>query len=122
VEWNFAAVFEHFGYLMEGAVVTVQVSALSMVIAIVIGLVIALVRMAPITVLRMIASVYIDIFRSTPLLAQLVWINVTEFGAFGTAIVLILPLIVITMVLFVVFNRFVGVDKMLGAGGARGQR
>ena len=32
------------------------------------------------------------------MIAQLVWINVTEFGAFGTAIVLILPLIVITMV------------------------
>lgn len=56
------------------------------------------------------------------MIAQLVWINVTEFGAFGTAIVLVMPLIVITMVLFVVFNRFVGVDKMLGAGGARGQR
>ena len=55
------------------------------------------------------------------MIAQLVWINVTEFGKFGTAIVLVLPLIVITMVLFVVFNRFVGVDKMLGAGGARGQ-
>ena len=53
------------------------------------------------------------------MIAQLVWINVTEFGKFGTAIVLVLPLIVITMVLFVVFNRFVGVDKMLGAGGAR---
>ena len=55
------------------------------------------------------------------MIAQLVWINVTEFGKFGTAIVLVLPLIVITMVLFVVFNRFVGVDKMLGAGGAREQ-
>lgn len=56
------------------------------------------------------------------MIAQLVWINVTEFGEFGTAIVLVLPIIVITMVLFVVFNRFVGVDKMLGAGGVREQR
>ena len=55
------------------------------------------------------------------MIAQIVWVNVTEFGKFGTAIVLVLPLIVITMVLFVVFNRFVGVDRMLGAGGAREQ-
>ena len=74
MEWNFAAVFEHLGFLMAGAVITVQVSLLSMVIAIFLGLLIALVRMAPLASLRIIASVYIDIFRSTPLLAQLVWI------------------------------------------------
>ena len=74
MQWNFAAVFEHLGFLMAGAVVTVQVSLFSMVIAIFLGLVIALVRMAPVTALRIIASVYIDIFRSTPLLAQLVWV------------------------------------------------
>ena len=74
MEWNFPAVFEHLGFLMAGVVVTVQVSLLSMVIAIFLGLVIALVRMAPVTVLRVVASVYIDIFRSTPLLAQLVWV------------------------------------------------
>lgn len=56
------------------------------------------------------------------MIAQVVWINATEFGQFGTAIVLVLPLIVVTLALFVVFNRFVGVDRMLGAGGAAEQR
>ena len=51
------------------------------------------------------------------MIAQIVWINATEFGQFGTAIVLVLPLIVVTLALFVVFNRFVGVDRMLGTGG-----
>ena len=74
MEWNFAAVFDHLGFLMAGAVMTVQVSVLSMIIAILLGLVIALVRMAPMATLRIAASVYIDIFRSTPLLAQLVWV------------------------------------------------
>ena len=56
------------------------------------------------------------------MIAQVVWINATEFGQFGTAIVLVLPLIVVTLALFVVFNRFVGVDRMLGADGAAEQR
>ena len=59
---------------MAGVKITVQVSLLSMVIAIFLGLVVALIRMAPATALRAAASVYIDIFRSTPLLAQLVWV------------------------------------------------
>ena len=70
VEWKFGAVFEHLGFLMAGVKITVQVSLLSMVIAIFLGLVVALIRMAPATALRAIASLYIDIFRSTPLLAQ----------------------------------------------------
>ena len=56
------------------------------------------------------------------MIAQIVWINATEFGQFGTAIVLVLPLIVVTLALFVVFNRFVGVDRMLGTGGTAEQR
>lgn len=56
------------------------------------------------------------------MIAQIVWINATEFGQFGTAIVLVLPLIVVTLALFVVFNRFVGVDRMLGAGSTAEQR
>lgn len=56
------------------------------------------------------------------MIAQIVWINATEFGQFGTAIVLVLPLIVVTLALFVVFNRFVGVDRMLGTGGVAEQR
>ena len=55
------------------------------------------------------------------MIAQIVWINATEFGQFGTAIVLVLPLIVVTLALFVVFNRFVGVDRMLGTGGVTEQ-
>ncbi len=56
------------------------------------------------------------------MIAQIVWINATEFGQFGTAIVLVLPLIVVTLALFVVFNRFVGVDRMLGTGAVGEQR
>lgn len=56
------------------------------------------------------------------MIAQIVWINATEFGQFGTAIVLVLPLIVVTLALFAVFNRFVGVDRMLGASGTAERR
>ena len=64
MEWNFGAVFEHLGFLMAGAKITVQVSLLSMVIAIFLGLAVALMRMAPAIALRAIASLYIDSLRA----------------------------------------------------------
>ena len=47
------------------------------------------------------------------MLAQLVYLNATQFGKFGAAILLVLPLIVITMFLFVVFNRFISIEGVL---------
>ena len=52
---------------------------------------------------------------SDMMLAQLVYLNATQYGKFGVAILLVLPLIVLTMIIFVVFNRFIGIDKMLSA-------
>ena len=74
MEWKFAPIFENMPFLLDGLWITVSVSVLAMVFGSVIGLVIALIRMSPFGLLRFLAGFYIDVFRTTPLLVQLVWI------------------------------------------------
>lgn len=57
--------------LLDGAIVTVELSIVSMVIATVLGLLIALGRMSNSRVLRMALDTYVEIFRGIPLIVQL---------------------------------------------------
>jgi len=72
--WRFDAVLPHLPYLLAGVKTTIAVSAAGIAVAVVLGLVVALARMAPFAPLRAVAGLYIDIWRSTPTLAQLLWI------------------------------------------------
>lgn len=74
MDWKPEVVFEHLPFLLAGIKITISVSLLSMAIGLVIGLGVALARMSSVRVLSVPASLYIDLFRSTPLLIQLVWI------------------------------------------------
>jgi polar amino acid transport system permease protein len=58
------------GPLMKGLFVTIQISAVAMVLALAIGLATALLRLSPSLVGRGIARVYLEIIRNTPLLVQ----------------------------------------------------
>ena len=60
-------------YLLAGARLTLLLASLAFVAAIVIGIVVALLRLSPIRPLSWLASFYVDLFRSTPLFVQLVW-------------------------------------------------
>lgn len=55
---------------LTGAGVTLSISALSVLLGLVIGLFVALARMSKKKVIRVIASVYIDLLRGTPLMVQ----------------------------------------------------
>lgn len=57
--------------LLKGAVMTLQVSIISMVVAILLGLLTALARLYGNAPVRFIALTYVEIFRGTPLLIQL---------------------------------------------------
>jgi polar amino acid transport system permease protein len=61
-------------YLLQGAVITVEISALSIVFACALGLAGALLRLSRFLALRWVAIAYINVFRTTPLLVQLLWI------------------------------------------------
>jgi polar amino acid transport system permease protein len=58
-------------YLLRGAIVTVEISLLSMVLALVLGLVAALGRLSRLRPLRFLSTLYVELVRGTPLLVQL---------------------------------------------------
>lgn len=57
--------------LLDGLRLTIQYSIAAIILMIVIGLVAALMRLSKVAVFRWIATAYVEIFRSTPLLVQL---------------------------------------------------
>ncbi len=89
---------EVFGYftsdfLWEGAVLAIEITAVSMVIGLTLGLGLALMRMSPIRIVSGAAWFYIWVVRGTPLLLQLVFIFDAlpliglKFGSFTTAVI-----------------------------------
>lgn len=71
--------------LLKATLMTIFLSAISILIALVIGFITALIRIVKIKVLYQIASIYISIIRGTPLLVQ---ISVIYFGLPQIGIVL----------------------------------
>ena len=57
--------------LLTGAAVTVQITALSVLIGIIIGLFVGIARISTYHVVHLIAAVYVDFLRGTPLLVQI---------------------------------------------------
>ena len=57
--------------LLIGAGVTIQITVLSTAIGFVIGLIVGVARISNLRVLRMLAEVYVEFFRGTPLLVQI---------------------------------------------------
>ena len=94
MDW-LSEVFSYFtsDFLWAGAVLAVQITVLSLLIGVILGLVIALARMARNPVLRGSAWLYIWVLRGTPQLLQLVFIFDAlpaiglKFGSFPTAII-----------------------------------
>jgi polar amino acid transport system permease protein len=83
-DWQFfwKSLFTPSDAFLNGLVLTIGISLVAMVLAIVLGLVVALMRRSQFAVVRGCASVYIWVIRGTPLLVQLVIIY-TGFAAVG---------------------------------------
>jgi polar amino acid transport system permease protein len=71
---SFAQVLQYWPFLLSGVVLTIEVSLVAMLGGMAIGLLVALVRIARVPVLDGLAALYVDFFRATPVLAQLIWI------------------------------------------------
>lgn len=69
LDWDI--IFHYFPFLLQGALITLQISLLSLLLGIIFGLAAALCKLGRNPVLRGIASFYIWLIRSTPLLVQL---------------------------------------------------
>ena len=69
-------------YLAQGAAMTVAVSIASMALALLVGLIIALLRLSRSRVLKFAAGAYVEVFRGTPLLVQLfiIYYGLPQYG------------------------------------------
>lgn len=72
--FNFNAVLNNKGYLLGGVVLTLEVMAISFIIAFIIGLLIAALRISKSRLLNIPATLYVEVCRNTPALVQLIWI------------------------------------------------
>jgi polar amino acid transport system permease protein len=74
VNWNVAVVTTNLPFLLAGLRMTIVVTVAAMALGAVVGLPVALLRMSRIRSVSAGAGLYIDIWRSTPLLVQLIWV------------------------------------------------
>ncbi len=76
IEWNYVARFLTVPVILTGIRNTVIMAVLAMTIGIVLGLVVAIMRLSPNPVLKSVAAGYTWLFRGTPLILQLLlWFN-----------------------------------------------
>ncbi|MBO6179061.1 MAG: amino acid ABC transporter permease [Selenomonadaceae bacterium] len=71
MSFSFDLVINSLPLLLTGAAVTVEITALSITLGIIIGLFAGIARISKIRPLRYAAAVYVDFFRGTPLLVQI---------------------------------------------------
>ncbi|MBM3700686.1 MAG: amino acid ABC transporter permease [Actinobacteria bacterium] len=67
-------IWEILPYLLKGALFTIIFSVSSEIIGIIIGLVTSMIRTSKIKVLNQLAMIYVDLFRGTPLLMQIIFV------------------------------------------------
>ncbi len=79
-EW--AAIARGLPYLLEGVGLTVMISSVAMVLALVLGLALAAISQAPGPVARRLVAAYVEVFRNTPLLIQIfiVYFGLPQLG------------------------------------------
>lgn len=70
--WDF--VTQRWELLASGLMITLQITVVSMALALVLGLVIALLRMSRFRTLNWAAQIYLNIFRAVPLFVFLIWL------------------------------------------------
>lgn len=70
---------------MEGLQVTLYIFGIAIVIGFLIGLIVALLRLAPLTILNWIAKIFVDAIRGTPFIVQLffIYFGLNSLGFFS---------------------------------------
>lgn len=72
-QWDFGAVLQHWPMLLQGLWGTVLIGAISIALGIVLGAVIATMRLSRSMILRVVASLYVDFYRNTPGIVHFFW-------------------------------------------------
>lgn len=71
--WQLVLSGEYLDWLLQGFIVTLQISGISLVIAMFLGTVVAVMRLSGVRPLVWISAAYTEFFRNTPLLVQLLF-------------------------------------------------
>jgi polar amino acid transport system permease protein len=72
--WNFASVFENWPALAIGLLGTVKLFVVCLICGLSLGLIVALGRRAQSTPLRWASTAFVEFFRNTPVLVQILWL------------------------------------------------
>ena len=72
--WRFDVVWDYRAVFVRGALVTAELTAGALVLGLVLGLVVGVAKGSRFRSLRIPATIFVEFFRSTPALVQLVWI------------------------------------------------
>ncbi len=72
--WRFDVVQGNLPFILQGLGTTVATTVLCMIGSLLLGLFVALARLSPWRILNLPAYTYTELFRTTPLLVQIVWI------------------------------------------------
>ena len=72
--WKIEVVTQNLSYLFAGLEMTLLLAVVSMILGILLGLVIAAARLSRFFIIRTAAGLYVDVWRSTPFLAQILWV------------------------------------------------
>src|SRR5437868_9004023 len=71
--WDFAAVWNHFDMLLAGLIGTVELALVSIVLGVIVGFIVALMRLSHRRVLRSPATVFVEFYRNTPPIVHFFW-------------------------------------------------
>lgn len=71
MSWNWQAIITHFPELLKASITTLELVALSSVLGLIFGLVLALLRLSKNPLVQVLPFLYIFFFRGTPLLVQI---------------------------------------------------
>jgi polar amino acid transport system permease protein len=71
--WDFSAVWNHFDMLLIGLVGTVKLAAVSVVLGVIVGFIVALMRLSHRRVLRSPATAFVEFYRNTPPIVHFFW-------------------------------------------------
>ena len=78
-DWSVVTSGKYFDWLVSGLKVTLALSAVAVIASFVLGLLVAIARLAPARPLRALAAAYVEFFRNTPLVVQVFF---WYFGSF----------------------------------------
>ncbi len=89
--WQFYRVGRYYDRLLQGLAVTLEISLVSMLLAFFFGFLVAFMRLSSSPVARLLARIYLEMIRNTPLLIQIfllyfVVAPIFDWGGFTTAV------------------------------------